>query len=274
VPTAENVSTLDTDFRLSFEDFVLPELTVQLWSTEEPQTQVFEGTDEDENDLHILSESKDLWSEETQSQVYESTNEDDSELHTVSDLKDCETAPVLEEENSNDDEETILSVDDSLENLSLESQADKSQTDISVMEEFTALSKSQSSSGSGSHSSSKEDNLQAQPERESNYRQLLRKWKSREIVDVSKAPERRGQKLAASFTRSGRFERPKVTLSGIGSPHHVALRPVELNSSVKNDGAPHSAPLTDKPLTMNKYPSRQSMDSGIYSADNLSLSDL
>lgn len=271
--TAENVSTLYTDFRLSFEDFVLPELTVQLWSAKEPQTQAFEGTDEDENNLHMLSESNELSSEETQSHLYESTSEDDSELYSVSDSKECETAPVLDEENFNKDEETILSVDDSLQNLSLESQVDESQTDITVMEEFIALSKSQSSSGSGYHSSPKEDNSQAQPEEESNYRQLLRKWKSREIVDVSKAPERRGQKLAASFTRSGRFERPKVTLSSIGSPHHVALRPVELNS-VKIDGAPHSAPLTDKPLTMNKYPSRQSMDSGIYSADNLSLSDL
>jgi hypothetical protein len=273
VSTAEYLSTLDTDFRLSFEDFVLPELTVQLWSAEEPQTQVFESSDEDEKDLHILSESTELSSEGTLSHLYESTSDDDSELHTVSDSKDCETAPVLAEENFNEDEETILSVDDTLENLSLESQVDKSQTDITVMEEFIALSKSQSSSGNGYHSSPKEDNLQAQPERESNYRQLLRKWKSREIVDVSKAPERRGQKLAGSFTRSGRFERPKVTLSGIGSPHHVALRPVELNS-VKIDGAPYSAPLTEKPLTMNKYPSRQSMDSGIYSADNLSLSDL
>lgn len=221
-----SLSAFDTGLRFSFEDFVLPEITMESFKSTDPHPEIVDNVDEVESNMDNSS-------------------------------------------NSNSDDDIQQSTTDSAEDSSLmESQGANSKLEDSL------LSKSETAVSYESTASPRYENPEEKNVRESNYRRLLDQWKSREVAAVPDLPDRHSHQLSGSVVRSDRVGRSQVIATGIGSPHKVALRRADIEEKTSAaQGGQAMAPQRES-HGMKKYSSRQSMDSGVYSADSMSLSDL
>lgn len=241
---------MTTDFRLSFEDFVLPELTLESLTSKEPRSQDNGNADMSSGLLYAQED------ENSSTEYFTPISE--LPYHNYQD----------EDGSENSEEEEGLPENNKAE------QTEKHKGSGFFMRQLSSTFSIVPSPRTPK--TPREELLALRTSRGNMYNQLLRTWKSREEVSSPKGSRSR------SLTSSGAFSR-----SVLGSPSQVApaiISSQQIDSSCEKEDAVKEHTIEDDELfletspdhqqQMKKVLTRQSIDSGVYSADGISLSDL
>lgn len=240
---------MTTDFRLSFEDFVLPELTLESLTSRETRSQDHGNTD-------------------MRSSLLNAQEDENSSTEYFTPVSELPYHYHQDEDSSENSEEE----DELQENK--EEQAEKRKGSGFFLRQLSSTFSIVPSPRTPK--TPREELLALRTSRGNMYTQLLRTWKSREEVTSP------GGSRSRSLTSSGAFSR-----SVLGSPSQVA--PVTMSSQQliglcekEDDVKEHTFEENELSLETNpeqqqqmkKVLTRHSVDSGVYSADGISLSDL
>ncbi|KAI9287676.1 Rho GTPase activation protein [Umbelopsis sp. AD052] len=111
--------------------------------------------------------------------------------------------------------------------------------------------------------------------RENMYNHLLRQWKSREESRSPRGLRNRSQTSSGAFSRSVLGTSTQVAPADVPAPQLVILceKEADIKEQSKEEDVLTLTPNTES-QKMKTVLTRQSIDSGVYSADGLSLSDL
>jgi hypothetical protein len=268
---------------LSFEDFVLPELTLESLTSRENSSNVYEKTDIGSSNLFAPEDTSSAEGEpnfETELANEEKTAEEEPTLEAkpANEEKGTEEGPTLEDElvneekdveitsESNEDPGNLQKVEENQEEKYAEKLADK----------FQPRRTNNLQAAAPKASKTPKEELKALRAGQGNkYTQLLRQWQSREEGSASKTLRSDNPTVSGVFGRSLLYVQSQISTSPVVSTPLVPLCVEKEN--IKNDSTKKAESwllAQSEQLQLQKLSSRLSTDSGVYSADGISLSDL
>ncbi|KAI8583453.1 hypothetical protein K450DRAFT_196217 [Umbelopsis ramanniana AG] len=240
------VSPLRTDFRLSFEDFVLPELSLESLTSRETRSEGYENIDIGSSTLNVSQgdNSSTEYFTPISERPDEETQDDNNSENSEEELQDSEEKQA--QEHGHQGESHFQG-----QTSSTFPSAPTPRTPKTPREELMALK-------SG---------------RENMYNQLLRQWKSREESRSPRATRSRSQTGSGAFSRSVLCTSTQVAPAAVPAPQLVILCEGDIKERAIEEDVVPLTPKTEQ-QGMKTILTRHSIDSGVYSADGLSLSDL
>ncbi|KAG2172454.1 hypothetical protein INT44_006627, partial [Umbelopsis vinacea] len=242
------VSPLTTDFRLSFEDFVLPELSLESLTSRETRSKAYDNIDIGSG---ILNASQ-------------GANGSAEYFTPTTKLADGEAQDNDSSENSEGEHE-------SQENKEEQAQEHEGEG------HFQHQTSSTFNAGPtpSTPKTPREELMALRSGRENMYNHLLRQWKSREESRSPRGPRNRSQTSSGAFSRSVLGTSTQVAPADVPASQLVILceKEADIKEQSKEEDVVTLTPNTES-QKMKTVLTRQSIDSGVYSADGLSLSDL
>jgi hypothetical protein len=244
------VSVLTTDFRLSFEDFVLPEFSLASLTSRETRSKAYDDTDIGSGILNAPQNAN------SSAEYFTSTSE----------LPDDENQDETISENSEGEEELLEDKEEQVQEYEHEEEALLQRQGSSTFPITPPLK---------TPKTPRDELMALRSGRENMYNQLLRQWKKREESRSPMAPRSRFQTGSGAFSRSVLCTSSQVAPATVSSPQLVSLCGKEVdNKEHTKDKDGRSLTTNPEHLQMKKILTKHSVDSGVYSADGISLSDL